>query len=509
MRLAELVQTSTTVGATRARKTKIAVLAACLSQAAAEEIELTVAYLTGELPQGRIGIGPAALRRALPVAAVSEPALTLLQVDAGLSQIASLSGAGSAARKLEQLRRLLGQATAAEQSFLLRLLLRELRQGALEGVMVEAIASAAGIASQPVRRAHMLCGALGNVARAALTEGEPGLAQLSVRLFQPLRPMLADKADDVAEVLGHHGEAAFEAKFDGARIQVHKQAENVRIFTRHLKEVTGALPEVVEAVQALPAQELILDGEALALAADGRPERFQTTMRRFGRKVDVARLRATLPLSAFFFDCLYLDGALLLDCPAADRFEAMADLLPQDLTVPRLVTSDAFKAERFVQEVLAQGHEGVMAKSLTAPYEAGGRGKDWLKLKPVHTLDLVVLAAEWGSGRRKGWLSNLHLGARDAQSNSFVMLGKTFKGLTDKTLRWQTQRLQELEIARDAWTVYVRPELVVEIAFNDVQASPRYPAGMALRFARVKRYRPDKQAGEADTIASVRQIFES
>jgi DNA ligase-1 len=320
--------------------------------------------------------------------------------------------------------------------------------------------------------------------------------------------MLASPAEDVAEALGELGEAALEWKLDGGRIQVHKAGGDVRVFTRRLNDVTAALPEIVEAVRALPARELILDGEALALHPDGRPRPFQVTMQRFGRRLDVEALRAELPLRPFFFDCLYADGGSLLDRPGAERFAALAERAPSALVVPRLVTSDVASAEAFLRDALARGHEGAMAKSLGAPYAAGARGREWLKLKPAHTLDLVVLAAEWGHGRRRGWLSNLHLGARDAASGGFVMVGKTFKGLTDELLAWQTRRLLELEVARDAWTVRVRPEVVVEVAVGGVQASPQYPGGVALRFARVKRYRPDKRPEDADTLAALAALRE-
>ncbi|MCK6428637.1 MAG: ATP-dependent DNA ligase, partial [Burkholderiaceae bacterium] len=373
--------------------------------------------------------------------------------------------------------------------------------------MIEAIAAAAGVAVADVRRAAMFAGDLGAVARAALTEGAAGLARFAIELQRPVQPMLAQPAEDIADALARLGTAALEWKLDGARVQVHKAGDDVRVFTRNLNEVTAAVPEIVEAVRAAPARELILDGEAIALAAGGAPQPFQVTMRRFGRKLDVDALRAELPLSALFFDVLRRDGDSLVERPARERFAALTDALPSALVVPRLVTGDASAAQAFYAEALARGHEGVMAKALDAPYEAGSRGAAWLKVKRAHTLDLVVLAAEWGHGRRRGWLSNLHLGARDPAANSFVMLGKTFKGLTDELLEWQTRELLAGEIGRDDYTVYVRPELVVEIAFNDLQASPQYPGGLALRFARVKRYRPDKRADEADTIDAVRTIY--
>ena len=376
---------------------------------------------------------------------------------------------------------------------MVRLLLGELRQGALEGLMIEAIAKASALPVDDVRRAVMMAGDTGTVAKAALGEGQAGLARFAIQLFRPIKPMLAQPADDLADALGTLGRAAFEYKLDGARVQAHKAGDEVRVFSRRLNEVTAAVPEIVEAVQGLPVREAILDGEAIALRPDGWPQPFQITMRRFGRKLDVAAMRQSLPLQSFFFDALALEGIPLIDRPAGERFAALRDVVPETLRIPRTVTGREDEATAFVNQALAAGHEGVMAKALEAPYEAGARGKSWLKLKTATTLDLVVLAAEWGNGRRQGWLSNLHLGARDPAHGGFVMLGKTFKGLTDQMLTWQTEQLLAREIARDRYTVYVRPELVVEIAFNDLQVSPHYPGGLALRFARVKAYRPDKR----------------
>jgi DNA ligase-1 len=352
----------------------------------------------------------------------------------------------------------------------------------------------------------MLSGDLREVARSALTEGLDGLARFSIRLFQPIQPMLAESAADVSEALGRLVSGAFEFKLDGARIQVHKAGDEIRVFTRRLNEVTVAVPEVVDLVRALPSRELILDGEVLALRADGRPWPFQTTMRRFGRKLDVEEMRASLPLTPFFFDCLLADGEALIDRSGEERCAVLADSLPSELVIPRILTSEPAEAEAFLAKALERGHEGVLAKSLTAPYDAGRRGRNWIKVKHARTLDLVILAAEWGHGRRRGLLSNLHLGARDPAAGGFVMIGKTFKGLTDEMLLWQTRRLRELEIARDEFTVHVRPEVVVEVAFDEIQTNPRYAGGVALRFARVKRYRPDKRAAEADTIDTVRAL---
>ena len=507
MLLQELVQTSRRVAATRGRLAKIALLADLLKRAGLEEIEIAVAFLSGALRQGRIGIGYATLRAAKPEHAADAPSLELDALDAALQCLANATGKGSAREKERILGDLFTRGTAEEQEFLLRLLRGELRQGALEGLVTEAVARAAGLDGEMVRRATMLAADLGRVARAALTQGAAGLTSFRVELFHPLQPMLAQAADDVADALTRlGGEAAFEHKLDGARIQVHKSRDQVRVFSRQLNDVTPAVPEVVEAVRRLPLNDAILDGEAIALRPDGTPSPFQVTMRRFGRKLDVARLRAELPLAPFFFDLLHTDGASLLDEPYARRFAALAAAVPAGQRVPRLVTADAGEAAAFFDRAIAAGQEGLMAKALGAHYDAGARGAAWLKVKPAHTLDLVVLAAEWGHGRRRGRLSNLHLGARDSDAGGFVMLGKTFKGMTDEMLEWQTAKLLELETRRDAHVVYVRPELVVEVAFNGIQASPTYSGGLALRFARVVRYRPDKGPDQSDTIESLRQL---
>jgi DNA ligase-1 len=507
MRLYDIVAASRSVSETSARSEKIRHLAACLRHAEPESVETAVALLSGEPRQGRIGLGPATLRAAF-TAAAQVPELTLAEVDAALERLARTSGAGTAAERVRLIGQLLARATAEEQDFLMRALLGALRQGAVEGLMAEAVAQAAAVPIDEIRRALMVSGDLGSVARIALAEGRAGLARLATQLFRPVKPMLAQTADDTGEALARLGEAALEYKLDGARIQLHKEAQEVRIFTRHLNDVTAAVPEIVEAARELPATSIILDGEALAFHSDGSPQPFQTTMRRFGRKLDVDRLRATILLRPFFFDCLYLDNGAMLDRPSAERLAALRATVPQIMVVQRRVTAEKADAEAFLQEALAAGHEGIMAKALDAPYEAGARGRSWLKIKPAATLDLVVLAAEWGHGRRSGWLSNLHLGARDPSSGDFVMLGKTFKGMTDEMLAWQTEKLRNLAIAGDAYTVHVQPKLVVEIAFNDIQASPRYPGRLALRFARVKRYRPDKLPEEADTIDTVRAIYE-
>jgi len=511
MRFAELVETSDRVAGTSARLEKIDRLAALLKRAAAaggDVVEIAVAFLSGAPRQGRIGLGGAALSAARHVTPAAGATLDLAEVDEAFAGIRSATGPGSAQGKSDILGRLLARSTSAEQDFIMRLIAGDLRQGALEGVLVDAVARAADLPADRVRRATMLAGTLAPVARVALAEGAEGLSRFLLRPFQPIQPMLADSAADIADAMANLGEASLEYKLDGARIQVHKAGDDVRVFSRNLRDVTIAVPEVVAVARALPGREMILDGEVIALAPGGTPQPFQTTMRRFGRKLDVERLLAELPLTPFFFDVLYLDGDPLVDEPLARRAAVLADHLPAANIVPRVVTASPDDAAAFTRQALAAGHEGVMAKSLDGLYSAGRRGSAWLKVKQAHTLDLVVLAAEWGSGRRRGTLSNLHLGARDDEHGGFVMLGKTFKGLTDEMLRWQTARLLELEIGRDAYTVHVRPELVAEIAFNEVQVSPQYPGGLALRFARVKRYRTDKTAAGADTFASVRKIHQ-
>jgi DNA ligase-1 len=508
MKLHEIVETSARVAAISGRRAKIELLASCLARAAPVWVEAAVGLLSGAPRQGKIGIGYATLRAVRQASPADAPTLTLAELDAALDRLLEVRGKGTGAARARLLHELFARATADEQDFLVRLLLGELRQGALEGLMIEAIAEASALPVDEVRRAVMMAGDAGTVARAALAEGQAGLARFAIQLFRPIKPMLAQPADDLADALGTLGRAAFEYKLDGARVQVHKAGHEVRVFSRRLNEVTAAVPEIVEAVQGLPVREAILDGEAIALRPDGWPQPFQITMRRFGRKLDVAAMRQDLPLRSFFFDVLALDGIPLIERPAGERFAALREVVPENLRIPRTVTGQEDEAAAFASRALAAGHEGVMAKALEAAYRAGARGKSWLKIKTATTLDLVVLAAEWGNGRRQGWLSNLHLGARDPAHGGFVMLGKTFKGLTDQMLTWQTEQFLAREIARDRHTVYVRPELVVEIAFNDLQASPHYPGGLALRFARVKAYRPDKRPEEADTIDTVRAIYQ-
>jgi ATP-dependent DNA ligase I len=497
MRLRDLVDTSDVVRASAGRLAKVDALATALRQMAPDEVQAGVAYLAGELRQRQIGVGWAALRD--PPAPTPDASLTVAEVDSALARIGGLSGAGSQAARRETLAALFARADEAEQRFLRALLSGDLRQGALAGLMADAVAKAAGLPRADVRRAHMLRGDLKAVAAVALADGAAGLAAIGLVVGRPVQPMLAKPAADVADALERVRPAAVEWKLDGARIQVHRDGDDVGVFTRSLDDITARVPEVVTAALALPARTLVLDGEVIALRPDGRPHPFQVTAGRVGSGQPVA----DLPLTPLFFDVLHADGEDLLDLPGSERFDALAALVPLESRVPRAVVDDAPGAARVLDEALARGHEGVVVKALDAPYEAGRRGTSWLKVKPVHTLDLVVLAAEWGHGRRRGWLSNLHLGARASDGDGFVMLGKTFKGLTDAMLAWQTERLLELAVDRGDWVVEVRPELVVEVAFDGLQASTRYPGGVALRFARVVRHRPDKRAEEADTLDAV------
>ena len=506
MLLEALVQTSNAVSGTASRSQKTALLAELLARLDPDEVKLGVAYLSGELPQGRLGLGYATLgaTEAPPAPTAS---LTLRELDERLSELLACKGSGSGKRRAELVGRLFSASTHAEQEFLKRLLLGELRQGALEGVVLDAVAQAFDVPAERLRRAVMLSGDLAETAAVARREGAAGLSAFALELFRPLAPMLAQSAANVTEALDALGAAHFEHKLDGARVQVHKDEARVLVYTRSLHEVTPRVPEVVELVRRLPARTLVLDGEVLGMRSDGRPVSFQETMRRFGSKEQTENLRRELPLSAFFFDVLHADGVDLLDRPLSARSEALASIVPSGERVARLETNDPAAAERFLAEAIALGREGVMAKAASAPYEAGRRGAAWLKVKPVHTLDLVVLAAEWGSGRRHGKLSNIHLGARDPATASFVMLGKTFKGMTDAMLVWQTERFLELTLGREGHIVHLRPEIVVEVAFDGVQKSSQYPGGVALRFARVRRYRTDKRADQADTIESVRRLL--
>ena len=608
--LSDLVRTSEAVSLASGRRVKIDEIAGLLRRAAPEEIPVAVAFLSGELRQRQIGVGYAALGGLLRPApgdpsasdpsetgmSATEPAdrepadrepagdaadggpaadpgprpLTVAETDSVFAAIGATTGAGSQAGRRRLLGTLFARATPAEQSFLTRLLAGELHQGALEGVMTEAVARAAGVDAAEVRRALMLGGSLPAVAEAALSAASaarqdqaaaggapPGghpvtdetaadqpaadhpaadqppvqeagnnastaaalaaLQAFRLQVGRPLRPMLAASAPTVAAAFDRVSPAAAEWKIDGIRIQVHRQGPAVRVFTRTLDDITARLPEITRAVLASPAGALVLDGEAIALDPEGRARPFQVTASRAGTQASPGQESPGVPLTPFFFDLLHLDGRDLVDEPATVRHALMAEVLPAGLRVPRVVTGDVAEAEAFFADAVARGHEGVVVKSLDGPYAAGRRGSEWIKVKPRHTLDLVVLAAEWGHGRRRGWLSNLHLGARDP-AGGFVMLGKTFKGLTDEMLRWQTERFLGIaespgqrppgDLSDARGVLRLRPEMVVEIAFDGVQASPRYPGGLALRFARVLRYRPDKQAGEADTIGAVRAIWE-
>jgi DNA ligase-1 len=495
--VSELVEASGAVRATSSRNAKVEALAVVLRGVSPAETPPAVAWLSGELTQRQIGVGWASLRD-LPAPA-AEPTLGIAEVEAAFTHIGRLAGPGSQAARREAVRDLLSRATEAEQRFLAALLIGDLGQGALAGLMVDAVATAAEVPKADVRRALMLRGDLGAVAAVALGEGSAGLGRITLELLRPVQPMLAAPGDDLDSALERISPAAVEYKLDGVRVQVHRSGDDVRVFTRTLDDVTARVPEIVRAALAVPAQAFVLDGEAIALRPDGRPEPFQVTASRFGTRAPAA----ATPLTALFFDVLHADGEDLIDQPGAERFAALAELVPEPDRVPRAAAADADAARAVLDDALAHGHEGVMVKSLEAPYAAGRRGAGWLKVKPRHTLDLVILAAEWGHGRRRGWLSNLHLGAREPDGPGHVMLGKTFKGLTDRMLEWQTRHLLELEVAREGHVVHVRPELVVEIAFDGVQASTRYPGGVALRFARVLRHRPDKPAAEADTLDAV------
>lgn len=507
MLLNELVLLSREVGQASARLAKTAALAALLRRLAPDEAAIAIPFLTGNLRQRKTGVGWAAVREAADAAPAPLSTLTLLDVDRTFGEVAALSGAGSNAARVGRLRDLFGKATQEEQEFLKRLIFGELRQGAVEGVLLEAVSVATSIPADRLRRAAMVSGSLAMAGVAALQGGEPALRDMDVALFAPIQPMLAVSAETVDTALDEIGAATLEYKIDGARIQVHKAGDEVRVYSRSLRDVSSAVADVIDAVRRLPVHSTILDGEAIALRSDGAPHPFQTTMKRFGRKRDAGALRESLPLSPFFFDCLWLDGQSALDEPLARRVALLEAAVPAPLQVPRLDASRSADATAFVDRAAAAGHEGVMVKALSAPYAAGRRGSAWVKVKRTHTLDLVVLAAEWGSGRRTGLLSNLHLGARDEERGGFVMLGKTFKGLTDEMLAWQSREFLAREIGRDGHIVFVKPEVVVEIAFNDIQESPVYPGRLALRFARVKRYRPDKTAGTADTYATVQRLY--
>jgi len=489
--LDRLVNVSAAVTATTKRSEKVALLATVLADLEPEEIEPAIGFLTASPRQGRIGVGWASLSNvdAPPAAAAT---LTISTVDAALTRIAALQGQDSQRQRGAQVRELFVLATDEEQRFLFRVLMGEMRQGANAGVLTDAIAKASGLPLADVRRAVMLLGDLGAAASRALIGGE--LATIGLRPLVGVMPMLAATAASVTDALTLTGPASVEWKLDGARIQVHRNGDDVRVFTRTLHEIGARVPGIVAAARQLPLTDFVLDGESLGLDQNGNPLKFQDTM------------NADTSLHPFFFDVLHADGESLIDHPLSERKAALARFVPPALLLPTLETSDADAAERFSQSALDAGHEGVMVKALDSPYQAGRRGATWRKVKPVHTLDLVVLAAEWGHGRRTGWLSNLHLGARGADG-TFVMVGKTFKGMTDQLLRWQTEEFPKLAIGEEGHVMHIRPELVVEIGLDGVQRSTRYPGGVALRFARVRRYRPDKSPAEADTIERVQSML--
>lgn len=501
--LADVVSTSTAVAATRSRRAKTAVLAERLALADPDELEIVTSYLAGSLLQRRTGLGWRSLATLPPPAEV--PTLTVGDVDDAFGSIASLTGPGSGAARTAAVDRLFSNATAAEQAWLRGLVTGEVRQGALDSLVQEALAAAASVPVAAVRRAAMLAGSTVAIAARAFA-GEEALAEVGLEVGRPVLPMLASSAPTVAEALEKvGGPVAVDTKLDGIRIQVHRTGEDITVATRTLEDITARLPEVVDAVRALPSDRLVLDGEAISIGADGRPRPFQETASRTATR-DGSR-GSGLHVSAYFFDVLHLDGRDLLEAPLSDRLAALDALVPEQHRVARVMTEDPGEAEHFAAQVLRDGHEGVVVKSLAAPWEAGRRGAGWIKVKPVHTLDLVVLAVEWGSGRRRGWLSNIHMGARDPETRDFVMVGKTFKGMTDEMLTWQTERFKELEVDDDGWVVTLRPEQVVEIAFDGVQRSSRYAGGVALRFARVVRYRDDKRPEEADTIQTLQAML--
>ena len=503
MLFAALATVSEQLAATSKRGEKAAMLAALLRRLEPDEVDIAVGILTGAPRQRRIGVGWATLR-GVEVVPAAEPSLEILEVDRTISRLASMSGSGVNAARRSLLADVFGRATQPEQQLLWRVLGGELRQGALDGVMVDAVAKAAGVPITSVRRAHMMAGSLGATARAAMTGGEAALRTVGMVPGRAVQPMLASPSPDLETALAATGPASVEWKLDGARIQAHRHDGQVRLFTRNLNEITDRLGTIAALVADLPGDDLVLDGEALGVDDEGTPRRFQDTMGDFGADAPTGRGHG---LSAYFFDILHAGGTPVVDEPLVVRREILATVVPASARLPSIVTGDAGEAAAFLDRAIGAGHEGVMVKSLEAPYDAGRRGGAWRKIKPVHTLDLVVLAAEWGHGRRTGWLSNLHLGAR-GDDGGFVMVGKTFKGLTDDLLRWQTEALQAITVGtEDGYVVHVRPELVVEIALDGVQASTRYPGGVALRFARVRRYRPDKSAADADLITTVQAML--
>lgn len=486
------------MASTSSRSQKVALLADLLRRLDREEIVAAVGFLAGVPRQGRVGVGYSTIHN-LDHEPAAEPSLTIHDVDQAISEVQQTTGGGSAAARRQILSDLLARATDEEAGFIRRLFTGELRQGALAGLMVDAVAKAAGVPGELTRRALMLSGDLTRTAEIAIAQGEDGLRAVSFELFRPIFPMLASTAEDVPGALAGFERASVEWKLDGIRIQIHRRGDEVRVYTRNLNEITDTLPGIVRAVRELPVTQAVLDGEALWMSADG-PAAFQDT---------VSQIDSDAPpegIVTFLFDALHLDGEDLLDTPLEER-GARLDAIAPDLRIPSVLTSDPATAERVLEEALDAGHEGIVVKDASSRYQAGRRGKAWRKVKPVRTYDLVVLGAEWGHGRRQGRLSNLHLGARDPRTGGFVMVGKTFKGMTDELLEWQTGELLARESERHGIAVLVRPELVIEIALDGVQSSTRYPGGVALRFARVKRYRADKSPEEADTIDDLRALL--
>jgi len=504
----EVARTSRRVAATGQRSAKVTALAELLGSAEPDEIEAVVSFAVGATPLGRIGVGWATIRDVAPAPA-GEASLTVAAVDRGLRELAGITGSGSVARRRDRLHELLALTTEPEQHLIRSILGGELRQGALDGVMATAVAKAAGVKVSEVRRAAMFSGSLPAAAKVALTGGSPGLGAIGLVPARPVQPMLASTSVDVVDALASTGEASVEWKLDGARIQAHRAGPRVHLFTRNLNDVTERLPGVVDVVRGLPGGDLVLDGEVLGVDAAGGPRRFQDTMGDFGADPDGTHAPRGSGLQAFFFDVLHV-GTSVVDEPLTVRRQLLSDTVPDSSRLPSIITADPAEAQTFLERSIAAGHEGVMVKEVTSTYDAGRRGGAWRKVKPVYTLDLVVLAVEWGHGRRQGWLSNLHLGAR-GDDGAFVMVGKTFKGLTDELLRWQTERFLGLRIGAQAdraeHVVHVRPEQVVEVAVDGVQRSSRYPGGVALRFARVRRFRTDKAASDADTIDHVRALL--
>jgi DNA ligase-1 len=498
--LADVVTASKEVTGTSARSKKVAILADLLARLERSEVGIAVGFLAGVPRQGRVGIGYSTIY-GIECEPAGEPSLEIEELDRAIDEVQATTGGGSAGRRKEILTDLLGRATEEEADFVRRLFTGGLRQGALAGLMVDAVAKAAGVSGVIARRALMLSGDLSRTAEIAMTQGEDGLREVGFELFRPILPMLASTAANVPEAVESFERSSVEWKLDGIRIQVHRRGDEVRIYTRNLNETTDTLPGIVEAVRRLPLTQAVFDGEALWMLEEG-PAAFQDT---------VSRMDSEAPpegIVTFLFDVLHVEGKDLLDTPLEERAKRLEGIAPH-LKIPSVITSDPETAQQVLDDALRAGHEGIVVKDAASPYIAGRRGRAWRKVKPVRTYDLVVLGAEWGHGRRQGWLSNLHLGARDPQSGELLMVGKTFKGMTDALLEWQTKELLARETERRGIAVMVRPELVVEIALDGVQSSPRYPGGLALRFARVKRYRPDKSAAEADMIDDLRALLQA